>query len=63
MTSYEYFEAVSLMLRLQMLVSAADEHDPDFSGLLDSALAQDQLDANEALAGLVWMASTEHRAH
>ena len=43
--------------------NAADEHDPDFYGLLDLAMTQRQVDAFDALRGLVWMASAEHKVH
>jgi len=48
---------------VQALIKAADEHDPDFYGLLHLALAEDQLNANEVLVGLVWAASANHRVH
>ena len=63
MTTDDWFEAVELALRLQTLVNASDMYDPDFSGLLDLALAQGQVDANVVLGGLVLAASAEYRVH
>ena len=48
---------------LQALIKAADEHDPDFYGLLNLALAEDQLNANEVLVSLDWAASAVHKVH
>ena len=48
---------------VQALIKAADEHEPDLYGLLNLALVEDQLNANEVLVGLVWAASAKHRAH
>ena len=48
---------------VQALIKAADEHDPEFYWLLNLALAEDQLDANEVLVRLVWAESTGHKGH
>ncbi len=45
---------------VQALIKAADQHEPDFFGLLNLALAEDQFNANDVLVGLVWAASAEH---
>ena len=37
--------------------------EPSRSEVFDTAIMSTQVDADQGLAGLVWMASTEHKAH
>ncbi len=55
--------AVLYALNFQKLVNAANEVDPDLYELLNAAVTSAQVDDAQGLAGLVWMASANHRVH
>jgi len=55
--------AVLHALNFQRLVNAANEVDPDLYALLHTAVMSAQVDDDQGLAGLVWMASAEHKVH
>lgn len=55
--------AVLYALNFQRLVNAANEVDPDLYELINAAVMSAQVDNDQGLSGLIWMASAKHKVH
>lgn len=55
--------AVLHALNFQKLVNAANEVDSELYELLNAAVMSAQVDNDQGLSGLIWMASAKHKVH